>query len=236
MIQLNLLPDVKLEYIRSQRSRRLVIAIAFFATAVSLVLLIAMLVIGGVQKKYLSDLSKDVNKDSSQLKNEPDIDKILTVQNQLGSITALHDGKPNVPSVFSYLNEVTPTDSVISSFRIDFVAQTISIDGGSGSLSGVNKYVDTLKYTMYTIDNAQPSTKAFNNVVLTSFGLNSDAGSTTRPASFSVTLTYDPLIFDITKNVQLQIPSQTTTRAGLDNADALFQNVPKPTTKAGNQP
>ncbi len=100
--------------------------------------------------------------------------------------------------------------------------------------SSVNKYVDTLKYTSYVIDKDSPPTKAFSNIVLSSFGLNDDVGSDTRPASFSLSLNYDPVIFDITKNVQLQVPNTTTARAGLDQAADLFQAAPKPsaTTKA----
>lgn len=227
MIQLNLLPDVKLDYLRAQRASRLVMAVAVLTSAASIVLLASLLVVGGFQKKYLGDLNRDISKETAQLKAKPDINKILTVQNQLGSLTALHDGKPATTRLFGYLNQITPTDSGIASLKIDFVTYAITIDGGSDSLSSVNKYVDTLKYTKYSVDKSDTFAPAFSSVVLKSFGLNSESSANTRPASFSITLTYDPVIFDIAKNVELHVPSQVTTRASLEKAADLFQSAPK---------
>lgn len=227
MIQLNLLPDVKLEYIRAQRSRRLVIAVAVLTSAASIIILVLLLGVGVLQKKNLSDINKDITSESAQLKSKPDINKILTVQNQLGSLTKLHDEKLATSRVFGYLNQVTPTESGISSLTIDFTAKIVTLEGGSDSLSSVNKYVDTLKYTKYVVGNDKTTTPAFSDIVLKSFGLNPAGGDpNTRPASFTITLAYDPLIFDITKNVQLKVPTQVTTRAGLDKPGDLFQAAP----------
>jgi hypothetical protein len=68
--------------------------ISFVVTAFAAVLLIILLGASGLQKKHLSDLNKDIAAESKQLKRKPDIDKILTVQNQLDILTALHAGKP----------------------------------------------------------------------------------------------------------------------------------------------
>lgn len=228
MIQLNLLPDVKLQYIRAQQQRRLVFAVSFLVSAVSVGMLVLLLAYGALQKTNLGHLNKDINSETAELKAKPDINKILTVQNQLGSLTALHATKPAATRVFGYLNQVTPTDSGISTLKIDFTTLSITIDGGSDSLTAVNKYVDTLKYTKYSVDKGVTSKKAFSSVVLSSFGVNNEGGPGTRPTSFSISLTYDPAIFDITQNTELQVPSQTTTRAGLDSSTDLFQAAPKP--------
>jgi hypothetical protein len=224
MIQLNLLPDVKLEYLKAQRLRRQMFTISFLVTAFALVLLIVLLGASSLQKKHLSDLNKDITTESNQLKNKPDIDKILTVQNQLNSLTALHAGKPAASRLTTYLNDTTPTQVSISQFSIDFTTQGVTITGTAENLSSVNKYVDSLKYTTYSVDGGD-STKAFSDVVLSSFSLNSANGSTSngQQANYSITLLYDPVIFDITQNVDLSVPTTTTTRAtGVSGSD-LFQ-------------
>ena len=55
MIQLNLLPDVKLEYIKAQHLRRLVLSVSVLVTLAAVVILMLLLVFDLAQKKNLSD-------------------------------------------------------------------------------------------------------------------------------------------------------------------------------------
>jgi Tfp pilus assembly protein PilN len=231
MIQLNLLPDVKLLYIKAQRQRRLVVSASVLVTAGSIVLLVLLLGVNGLQKKHLNDLSKDIVKENKQLESKPNINKVLTVQNQLESLTALHDGKPAVARLFTYLNEVTPASVNITSFNMDFTQYTATITGTSDSLGNVNKYVDSLKFITFTTTDDDQESKpapAFKDVVLSSFGLNTGSKDSNQAASYTITLSYDPTIFDITKNVQLTVPSVTTTRAQISQPSDLFQASPVP--------
>ncbi|HTB48997.1 MAG TPA: PilN domain-containing protein [Verrucomicrobiae bacterium] len=235
MIQLNLLPDVKLEYIKAQRGRRLALSIALIVSGVSIVLLVLLLSIDGLQKKHLNDLNRDIASESSQLQSEPQIGKILTVQNQLESLTALHAAKPAASRLFdSYLNELTPAQVSISSFNIDFTKQTMTITGTADALSSVNQYVDTLKYTTYTSGDSSTAKPAFSNVVLSNFGLNTGTKDTTQAATYTITLAYDPNIFDITQSVNLSVPHLVTTRSELDQPTDLFKAPPVTATKGSN--
>jgi hypothetical protein len=237
MIQLNLLPDVKLDYIRAQRSRRLVISISALITALAVALLVLVFIVGLAQKKHLSDLNHDISSETTTLKQEPQISKILTVQNQLESLTALHAGKPAASRLFTnYLNAITPAAVSISSFNIDFTQQIATISGTTDSLVNVNQYVDTLKFTKYNTGANTPNSNAFSSVVLSSFGLNSSATDPTQAASYTITLSYDKTIFDITQNVQLSVPSQVTTRSALEQPTDLFRSAPAtvPTPTPGN--
>jgi Tfp pilus assembly protein PilN len=226
MIQLNLLPDVKLEYIKAERSRRLVLSVSFLVAAVSVVLLLLLLSVDGLQHKHLSDLSKDINSESSKLQNEPQIDKILTVQNQLNSLTDLRSQEPATSKLFDYLNETTPSNVNITDFSIDFTKQTATITGTSANLAYVNQYVDTLKYTTYTAGGNSSSKPAFSSIVLSSFSLNTSSQDATQAASYTITLSYDKTIFDVTQNVKLSVPSVTTTRLSVDQPTDLFKAAP----------
>jgi len=232
MIQLNLLPDVKMKYIKAQRTRNMVLSTAVIITLASVALLVLLLVVGGLQKKHISDLNADIKTDSAQLKKQKDIEKILTVQNQLNRLTELHEAKPAAANLFGFLNEVTPSETGITNFKIDFTDQTITVTGTAPSLSSVNKYIDTLKYTKYSNDTNSDMTPAFKDVVLTSFSLSTGSQDPKKVASYTITMSYDPMLFDISKNVQLTVPKITTTRAQLTDTSDLFTS---PVNKEGNQ-
>ena len=222
MIQFNLLPDIKLEYIKAQRSRRLVILVSFLVSAAAILLLVVLLSIDGLQKKHLSDLNRDISNETSSLQHKPDINTILTVQNQLQSLTALHTGKPAANRLFSYLNELTPAAVSITNLSIDFTQYTVNLTGTADALSTVNKYVDTLKLTTYSAGNTPGNNPAFSNVVLSSFGLNTSAQDRSQAANYTITFSYDKNIFDITQDVSLSVPS-VTTRAQVQNPTDLFK-------------
>jgi cell division protein FtsB len=212
MIQFNLLPDVKLAYIRAGRLRRMVVVLSVLVTVAAVIVVLLMLGVTSLQRKHLSDLNADIKAENAQIASQKDLNKILTVQNQLESIKALHDGKPAVPQLAKYLNEVTPVKANISNIKADFTLHTLSITGTADALVTVNQYVDTLKFTTYAVkgDTSKSATKAFSNVVLSSFSLGDDQ------ASYTINVSYDPNIFDITKDVDLTVPEQETTRSKVD--------------------
>jgi Tfp pilus assembly protein PilN len=225
MIQFNLLPDVKLEYIKAQRTRRLVISVTILVTVASMAILGLVLSVGALQKKHLSDINHDVSSESSKLTSTPQINRILTVQNQLASLTQLHDQKPAASRMFDYLNQITPNVVSITSFNIDMNADTASITGSADALSSINQYVDTLKFTKYQVKGDSSTTAAFSAVVLSSFGLNNTAAAgsaNAQPASYTITLSYDPKIFDITNTVSLIVPQIISTRSEVDQPTDLF--------------
>src|SRR5438270_5715427 len=110
MIQMNLLPDVKLEYIKAQRMRRLVLVVSVLVTIVSVGLLVLTLMFNVYQKHRSDNLSKNIAVESKELQDKPQIDRILTVQNQLESLTSLHSQKYAASRIFDYLNSVTPSN------------------------------------------------------------------------------------------------------------------------------
>src|SRR3982751_7077562 len=92
-VQFNLLPDSKLEFNRTQHTKRLVFTIAVISSAASLAILLVMAgLVYGVQKKLISDAATRVDKANTNLQ-KLDISKIITVQNQLQVLPSLHQKK-----------------------------------------------------------------------------------------------------------------------------------------------
>ncbi len=224
MVQFNLLPDVKLEYIKAQRTKRLVMLAAFTATGLAVfVLVLLFLVVNVFQKQHLSNLNNDIKAKTEQLKSVEDLEKVLTIQNQLKSLTPLHESKPATSRLNDYLVQLTPNDAKISEVEIDFSQSSMTISGSAGALETINRFADILKFTDYKA--GETSDKAFSEVVLESYGSAGGRADNGR-SPYSFTFKFDPVIFDNTKTVQLVVPNIISTRSVIETPTDLFE--PKP--------
>ena len=225
MIQLNLLPDVKLEYIKARRTKRLVTLGATIVAGASLAIMVVLFVATNVlQRQHMNNLTKDIEDSSHTLEEEKDLNRILTVQNQLNVLDDLHAKKPAAGRLGTYLGQVVPTSVTVSKLDADFSSNTIQIEGSAPSLGAVNQFIDTLKFTTYDAGDSG-SAKAFSNVVLARFE-RSDVteGGDSDPVTYQVTLSFDAVIFDNTKTIKLTVPATVTTQSA-DRVDpnTLFQ-------------
>lgn len=217
-VQFNLLPSVKLDYIKTLNTRKRVTKISLLVSGVSLALLLVMLLtVQGVQRKQLSDASGKINAAINDIQSEPEITKILTVQNQLVTLSDLHASKHITSRVFDYLSQVTPAGVSLSRLSIDYARDAITIDGTADTATSVNKFVDTLKFTKYSLGKDPAQSTAFSSVIESNFNI----GSTS--VTYSLTVTFDPNLFannvkDSTGTVvvpTLVVPTQTTTRSSI---------------------
>jgi Tfp pilus assembly protein PilN len=219
MIQFNLLPDIKLEYIKARRTKRAVLLVSIFVIVGCLAIVTLLFVgINVIQKKHLSDLSADIENGISTIQSYDDIDKMLTVQNQLTVLPDLHSQKPVVSRLFTYIQNVVPSSVSVDKLDIDFDANTVSFTGEAPDLKTINLFVDTLKFTSYRAEGSDSQDNAaFSGVVLTSFGVEGDA------ASYVINASFDPLIFDFANKVVLKVPETVTTRSVEGGRRPLFQ-------------
>ena len=231
MIQLNLLPDVKMQYISARRRKRMVVGISVITASFFLAIFIFLLLFVRVaQKQHLSALDKDINQVTSELKSKQDLDKILTIQNQLNSLPGLHDKKIISSRMFDYLSQVTPAQATISDVEADFEANTLLIKGNADALSTVNKFADTLKFTDFkTSEEDSQEGKAFNSVVLKNFAVGSSKTGQNGQAgvTYELEMQFDPIIFANLKNaeapeVTLTIPNIISTRSETEKPGDLF--------------
>lgn len=251
MAQLNLLPDVKLQYIKARRQKRLFIGLSAIVSGFFLCIFVALFIyVRFSQRHYIGALTKDISSTTTQLKQKPDLDKILTIQNQLKSLPALHDQKVISSRLFDYLTQATPTTATISDVSVDLQQNTMDIKGNADALSTVNQFADTLKFTEFQAPGQNPANgNAFTAVVLKSFAVNSTAGnSQTGKISYELQFNFQPIIFANIKNlpsgnsednaVTLKIPNITTTRSVTENPGNpgpgdLFQDQPDQSVPGG---
>jgi hypothetical protein len=221
MVQFNLLPDIKIQYLKANRQKHTVLLISTITTLASIAVLVMLgVIVFGLQKKNIHDLDGDIQTSSSELQSTPDLTKTLTVQNQLHALQGLHDGKAAANRLFGYISESTPSSASISHINVDFAKHTLAITGSADSLNTVNTFSDTLKFTTYhTSKQPKEEIQAFTDVVLANFGRDS------KNATYNITLTFDPIIFSELDDVKLTVPNIVTTRSEIEQPQALFKKA-----------
>ena len=237
MIQFNLLPDVKIKYIKARRQKRLVALVSSLVSLGSLLLLVlAGSYVYLLQGSQISSLNDKISKASGSISNKKDqvddINKVLTVQNQLKSLDQLHNTKPLTSRTFDYLSRVTPSLVTISKLTVNNIEgdETMVIQGSTDTLETVNKFVDTLKFARFksSAENSE-EIAVFKEVVLTTFSRDK-AG-----ASYTINFKYDPIIFSsVEKPENLTVPKGLITtrselgRPILQTETEQLNNAPEP--------
>ena len=228
MIQFNMLPDVKQQYLKAAQNKKTAITAGILITAASVfIFTMLFLSVNVFQKKNLSNINSDIKSATEELKKTPDLNKVLTIQNQLKSLPALQAQKPVVTRLFPYLSAVTPATINIGDLEVSYLDNTMKITGTADSLQSVNKFVDTLKFTTYAIvptDGTPPApstTKPFSAVVL------SDFTRTDTEVTYTITLAFDPVIFNSADNIALSVPKIISTRSETEKPTELFKALPE---------
>lgn len=218
-VQINLIPEIKYEKVRSTRKRGLILKLAFLATIILIGIFILLLITTKIiQKKQLSDANGNIAVANSKLTAIPNINQILTIQSQLDSLPNLHSTKHITSRLANYLTIVTPANVKIGRVALDTTGNSLIIGGTTDSQHSVNVFVDTLKFTTYTVGPAAAK-PAFPSVVESSF---STGGGT---STYELKVQFDPTLFS--NNLvdadghhlipNLHIPNLTVTRSAFDD-------------------
>lgn len=222
MIQFNLLPDLKREYIKAKRQKHITIVVSMLTAATSLfIFTMLFLTVHVFQQTHIKNLDKDIAANKKTLESTPDLNKVLTIQNQLSSLPGLHDKKPVTSRLFTYISQITPANVSIGNISLDFDNETMSLSGGADTLSTINKFVDTIKFTTYKVGGEDSSDKPFSKVVLSSFSRGE------KDSTYNISLTFNPAIFESSNEVTLVVPKIISTRSETEKPDELFKALPE---------
>lgn len=234
MIELNLLPDIKQQFIHAQRLKRLIITLMILISiaAVGVVLLLAFYVYLA-QPLRLRFATDGIKKYSTQLSGDKDLTRDLTIQNQLETITKLHEDKGVYDRLIDYLktlNPVEPNNVSISKARLDAIAGTITLEASAKNYQAVAVFNDTLKNAKlsYTENdtNATQEVPLFDSVQITETNLGQDSNGA-QVAAFKATLSYDTQAFSWNiHNPIVTVPNENTTPSAT-RVSVFADNPPK---------
>ncbi len=197
MIQVNLLPDVKQEYLRAQQIKHLVVVASALLSLISIVVLaLLFLYVQVVQPRHRANLQRDIDTGISEIKSKEDGVKIVTVQGVLEQIPGLQDNKLLSSRLFTYLTSVTPKAVSYSEVRLDLTSNSISLTGQASAFEQTNELTNNLKSARFSYkqNDSTQSMQPFSRIVFTSLG-KSDQTETTKSIGFQLTFTIDPVMF-----------------------------------------
>lgn len=230
MIEINLVPDVKQELLRAQRVRTTVISIAILAAIgfAAAVVLLSLYVFGAqTLRSALADGS--IKKESEKLQNVQDLDKALSLQNQLSNITSIREKTTMDSRLFDVLATVIPKNTTVSDISLDAEEKTITVQGETGGYNDLDALKKTILATKF--EYREDGTSDIKSVPLAqqiedgdrSYGQDADGKRVLR---FSISFTYpDELFSRSSLNGQVVAPSaRNATDSKLSIPSSLFTN------------
>lgn len=241
MIQINLLPDVKLEYLRIRRQRNLVTMACFVVSGLSILIFVSFILTTLViQKSTIKSTQKSIDKNLSSLKSIDDLEKILTIQNQITTLDTLHADKPLVSRLFTYsgtdkvygyLSLLVPSTIRISTYQLSTSSDkpTMSFKGTADRVDEINQFVDTLKFTDFKETGSDKTSRVFSSVVLESYSVGS------KNVAYTISLVYDPLIFSSENSYELLVPTDKQTTRSITERPTFVEQEPASTTTGSQQ-
>jgi Tfp pilus assembly protein PilN len=209
MIQLNLLPDIKKEYIKAQTLKRNILIVSILAVIVSVGIVVLLAVyVHVVQKVALDNVKTSVTKNNAQLQKVSNLPQILTVQAALSALPNLHSQNYTTSNLFNYLKVLVPNNVSLNKLDLEETLQTIQFTGISTDYTSLSVFADTLKHAQLTYGSAgQTHTiTAFSQVNILS--ANVSTGTQTPGVDFSLQVNFNPILFqETTVNPTMNVPS-----------------------------
>jgi hypothetical protein len=132
MIQINLIPDIKKEYLHAKHMRNTAISVAILAGLATAGLVVALVLFLGVQFGRDALADNTIKNEYAALNETEDLSNLVTIQNQLEVISNQHAEKTIHSRLFALLqavNSPAPNNVRFTSVKIDADENVISIEG-----------------------------------------------------------------------------------------------------------
>lgn len=228
MIQLNLLPDVKKEFLHAQSARRKTIALSIMISIIALALTaVFSIYVYAVQNVIIYAQTQDIKAKSSQLNSVKDLGKYLTIQNQLAQLSNLHASKNNFSRLLDFLpilNPAPPKNITLTNLEVNTPDTTVTFKGRVNDYGTLTTFNDTLVNSVFSYQkNGTDSkdNKLFKDVKITSASY--DKNDKTSGVNFTIIATYDVAAFaQENLAVTVTVPNKETTNSVVGSPQAIF--------------
>lgn len=214
MIEINLIPDVKQEYLKSQQLRARVVSVSILVSLVAMGAIAFLAAYMGTQAVRELIADKSIKDDYAKLmKDNPDLNNIVTIQNQLANITNLNNDKPitsRVLQLLTAINPEAPNDVKMTSVDLDPSTQTLSIEAtAQNGFQAADVFKKTILNTKvaYSTDNGDETVSLADTIDLSnvSYGADSTGAKVLR---FKLTFMYPKeLLSNQVKSVKIESPT-----------------------------
>jgi hypothetical protein len=235
MIEINLIPDVKLELLRAQRQRRTVISISIVTAIVAggAVVLLSVYAFG-IQTVASTLADNAIKSEHEKLLAVEDLSKTLTIQNQISTVNSQHDEKTISSRLFDIISTAVPTGEnavSISRLSLDTESNTIEIEGeANNGYEALEVFKKTLAQTTFSFnrDGTSDSVNIADSIAdgERRYGEGSDGERILR---FSLSFTYPDELFSPTATGgKINAPDrQNATDSARGVPNSLFTDIPE---------
>lgn len=228
MIEINLVPDVKQQLLRAQNIRLRVITFSIIASLVAVGIVVLLSMLYGVEAVRGTLLDRNIADNSKKLSSVEDINKTLTLQNQLTHIQQIHDASHVNSRIFGVLVPVsgqgTPNQVQYSTVTINNADSIVTVQAQTAQYSGVDAFQKTLQATKFqytTEGSSQANTVDLATDVHVSNQSLGQSATGSQVVSFTLSFKYPAeLLAPTSKNARVITPSSS-------NATDSYQGIPK---------
>jgi len=240
MIRLNLLPDIKRDFLKAKRDQARVVSFSILAVFVAAGVTVALAVwVYAIQQGWSNLLTQNIKDNVAEVQKITDIDKYVTVQNQLANLSNLHDGKNDfsrLMTILPILNPKSPNNIKLSSINLEDEQHTITMEGQTADFTGLVTFRDILENAQveYRASASEAKTvkdKLFSDVKIIDQGM-SKTTSGSSVVGFKIVVTYNLAAFkNSSKDVTVTVPKLDTTPSKQGSPDLFTSDK---TTSEGN--
>lgn len=246
MISINLIPDVKLEMLRAQRVRNITVTVAILVGLLSIAVVVVLGGIIGAQTIAQAAAEKKIDSQYRTLVDDNEqLNETLTIQQQLGYISGLNDGRTKdsrLLDLVQAINPSAPDDMKFSKITIDPIESTMTLEGSAvGGYASAEVFRKTILHTM--IEGKERGSDENIKIPLTDdvqmkdmrYGENSDGE---KVLAFKVVFVYpDDLFNNMLTAVKVVTPESRidVTDSKTRVPDSMFSQAPKKSDEGGAQ-
>lgn len=176
MISLNLLPDVKKNLISIRRQRNMIMSIGMVTIIVCLVVLAilgvsygALIGIGSVTRGNIDANAAKIK----QAQSSKQLDRYLTVQNQLKQLGSLKQSQPMYSRIFDYMNALNPpAPNQVKISKVDVANEsgtgaTVTLSGTTGEFRSLEVYRKVLEKAKLKYANTDNESQMLEKLLFT---------------------------------------------------------------------
>lgn len=202
MIEINLIPDVKLELLKARKQRRMIISGSILLSLIAggAVVLLSVYAFG-VQTVAEAITDNSIKDESNKLSKVQDLAKTLTIQSQLDQLSTSESNKNITSRLFDVISATVPEGKnavAIKKLTFDSVGGTISIEAeAANGYEALEVFKKTVAQTtfQYSLDGtAQDPVKIASNITDGNRSYGEDANGK-QVLRFTVSFSYAEQLF-----------------------------------------
>lgn len=186
MSKINLVPDIRVEKIKTKRRN---FVVTFFAIIIIVVLVTTLVILQGYrvfQKVSLDSTNKNIVQTKEELKEYAGLEKTITnIEQGLKAVDDISKNEPRWSLFLPQLEKATPNDIKFTGFTQEGTAFKASVSGQK--VVSIARLIKSLEsYEFKKNEGDEENKKLFKNVTITGYTRDAESGLLTAEVSFEL--------------------------------------------------